>query len=220
MLLTNAFIICRLLVAHFLNWYFWIIHYLYNALICKYRPCITCFLAVLITKLQHTINLLLSEAAELGRKLLLLVLLQFIMYEQAFVAIWALAWCQFMPFFAHFGLIILIYIYRWPGPEFRVAVGVWAVLLEFASAGLQPISAHLGFVIIPEIFNALQHFSSWGKLNFWFAQIVHLLNWFGSAGSSSSFLFISLFFQIWTLWCFINQNLGLWLMILLYTTFF
>jgi len=82
----------------------------------------------------------------------------FVVNELAFVAIGALPRCLLVPLFTHFSLIVLVEL-LWSRLhyQFRVTVGVGALLIELAKSSFHEIPAQLCFVIEFEILNIAQH---------------------------------------------------------------
>ena len=82
----------------------------------------------------------------------------FVVNELAFVAIGALPRCLLVPLFTHFSLIVLVEL-LWSRLhyQFRVTVGVGALLIELTSSSVHEIPAQLCFVIEFEILDIAQH---------------------------------------------------------------
>lgn len=78
------------------------------------------------------------------------------MYELALVSIGAFSGSRLMPLFAHFGLIVFV-VHIGPDSEFMVPMRIAALAFKFAVACLDPVTAKLGLVVHPEIFNILEH---------------------------------------------------------------
>lgn len=82
----------------------------------------------------------------------------FIVDKLALLAILALSRCCFMPFLAHFSLIILVYMRL--AVQLRITMSVSAIFIEFTHVVLHPVLAKFSLVVQSEVFNIFNHLFS------------------------------------------------------------
>mmetsp|Transcript_14516 Transcript_14516/g.24779 ORF Transcript_14516/g.24779 Transcript_14516/m.24779 type:complete len:296 (-) Transcript_14516:212-1099(-) len=95
----------------------------------------------------------------------------FVVNKLALFAVAALAGGGDVPLLAHFGLVVLVEA-AGLAVELGVSVGVGTVLGELALARLHPVSAHLCFVVDPEVLYVPDHFGARGEIHLLFGSSV------------------------------------------------
>ena len=108
------------------------------------------------------------------------------MDKLTFFAVTAFARCLYMPFFAHFGFVVLMCCFLFK-VQLAQAVGIGTLVIKLTEALFHEVFAQLGFVVYAKVLNVLYHFFSGRKLNLLFWSL-HGWHEIGVAGVAAELL--------------------------------